>query len=240
MKIVTWNCHFGLTAEKAHKVADWAGADIYFVQETNASDTFINAKGEVIQLQHWYCDFVDSDWGISIFSNDYTAERIKKHKGPEKFRYIVPYMITKNDGSEKFVAFHVWTKKDSFYAESRSPGYSDIFMDAMLSYSRFCPRLFSEPFIALGDFNFGGRTDFGGGKDRDAFDKEIADACHAIRLPKNKPPLATYQDKDDKTEMYPNDCFYVSPHWNTSTPVAWEESRSDHLPVMAELTLAKD
>lgn len=239
MKIVTWNCKEGLTPEKARKVADWAKADVYFIQEVEENNACKEVEEALGQMRHWYGDHKEydaygkGDLGIAIFSKEWTAKRI--NKGTERFRYVVPYAVTKKDGSEKFVAFHVWTKKDSFYAESRFHGYSDIFMDAMLSYSRFRPRLFSEPFIALGDFNFGGRTDFGGGKDRDAFDKEIADACHTIRLPKDKPPLATYQDE---TTVHPNDCFYISPQWNASDPVLGADCGSDHLPVMAELTLS--
>lgn len=233
MKIVTWNCKWGLTAEKARKVADWAGADVYFVQETNPSDRLINAKGEVVQLQHWYCDFVDSDWGISIFSNSYTAKRMNIHKGPEKFRYVVPYMMTKNDGSEKFVAFHVWTKEAN--GEGKA-SYADIAAEAMAYY---VGKMGGLPFIVLGDFNYGSKVQPLAGLE------EIDDANEATYK-------CIEKGARDYGKTYHNDVCFVSGGWAKKEILgigakdlffyegtsAMDKERSDHRPVMAELTLA--
>lgn len=235
IKIITWNCQFGLTSEKAEKLgACTPQADIYFVQETRPSDKLIFG-GKTVDLQSWYCDFKDSDWGISIFSNKYKVKRVNEHKGVERFRYVVPYDICNNDGKKIFTAFHVWTKEDDFYKESSYPGYSDIFIDAMLTYKRFISKIFiNKPFIALGDFNFGGRKDFYNGKTRDDLDAELNKVCGTTRLPQGEPPLLTYKQNGSE---FPNDCCYISKTWKVTDYKTFDYCDSDHRPVFLELAL---
>lgn len=238
MKIVTWNCHYGLTKKKAQKVADWAGADIYFIQEVEKNDACKEVEDKLGRMCHWYGDHKEydayggkGDLGIAIFSKEWTAKRI--NKGTERFRYVVPYMITKNDGSKKFIAFHVWTKPAPYHCsanvDAKLSGYPNVVYEAALTYKEFRAQIFTSPFIMLGDFNFGGKKD----ENYPHFDEKLKTLVNLSCLGNGE---LTY--RGNSAEYYcPNDCIYVSPNWEVATYVVEKDCGGDHLPIMVELVL---
>lgn len=236
MKIVTWNCHYGLTEEKARKMADWAGADIYFVQEAGENDVakYPSIEECLGRQWSWYSDHMEyenngrdiygtnHDLGIAVFTREYRVMR--SNEGLEQYRYIVPYDVCNNDGKKIFTAFHVWTKASTHLSKAT---YADIANEAMAYYADKTDGL---PFILLGDFNFGPHKD----KYFPHFDEKLKSLVNVTRLGNEE---LTYRH-NSKEYNCPNDCIYVSPQWNVSGPILGEDCGSDHRPVMAELTLA--
>lgn len=240
MKIASWNCHFGMTGEKAKKLADFANADIYFVQETEENDTaeYPEIEKALGPRKCWYGDHKEydmcggGDLGIAIFSRDYTVKRI--HKGTEQFRYVVPYEITKNDSGEKFYALHVWAKK-----------YPDYYENAVIEALKvFDDEIFKNA-IMIGDFNFG-RLLEPKNDNQKQLDERFNNATSEVGLKLVNNGLNgeswTYKDWRGK---YLNDCCFVSAQWKTkSLPlpigdenvfIGKEDSTSDHRPILVEL-----
>ena len=117
MKIVSWNCRYGLTKEKitALFAAEYK-ADLYAIQEvTNNEDTLADFK-DLGENQDLYGDHKEFEWndkkggdlGIAIFSKKYKIERISGNWN--KYRYVVPYSICRANGEEICKVIHIWTK----------------------------------------------------------------------------------------------------------------------------------
>lgn len=234
MKIVSWNCHYGMTNEKAKKLADFADADIYFVQETEENDTADHPEIEKYlgQRKCWYGDHKEydlcggrGDLGIAIFSRDYTVKRF--YKGTERFRYVVPYEITKNDGSEKFYALHVWTKKFPNYYENAVIEALKVFDDEIFKNA-----------IMIGDFNFGRLLKPENGDQKllaEKFNEAIISRA-GFKLVDNGLNDESWTYKHTNSLHYLNDCCFVSAEWKAKNlSIGDENSYYDHLPILVEL-----
>jgi endonuclease/exonuclease/phosphatase family metal-dependent hydrolase len=139
MKIVSWNCHDGFLKEKA-KAIEVFGADVLVIQECKITD-FDQEKTNWSSYD-FYCDEIDSNLGIAIFSNKYVINRDEKRLNKEN-RYVIPYNIT---GTEKsFVLYSVWTKKPL--------DKNSIYLTPVYKVLRDLPS--TELSVFIGDFNTG-------------------------------------------------------------------------------------
>jgi hypothetical protein len=89
MKIVSWNCRYGFTPEKVQAIGVY-DADILVIQECREKDW--EQEKSKWPSNDFYCDRIDSDLGIAVFSKKYTVTRGSNFdKGS---RYVIPYTIT--------------------------------------------------------------------------------------------------------------------------------------------------
>lgn len=242
MKIVSWNCRYGLTDEKMDSLKKFCNnVDVYALQEVKENDVI---NRDYFKYRHWYGDHAEfgdchvprantGDLGIAIFSNTYKIERIDE--GRERFRYVLPYKLM-ND-KEEFILINIWTKSFPEY-------YSESIIPALQYYKEY---LKGKPIVMIGDFNFGRTID-------DIFFVEFDDEVNKIsNLSKpieciKKQNTDTYYSFDSK-KYYFNDCLYFTKHWNliaykVGNRDEWIRIKnpnikkfSDHCPIMAELEL---
>jgi exonuclease III len=144
LRIVSWNCHLGFTAEKAKIISEYE-PDILVVQECTKTEHDVLKSAWT--YKNWYGDDMEvSNLGLAVFSNKYKLEFTPEFN--RNFRYVVPYHVT-GEGKD-FILFTVWTQnctkniKDSFayigqvYGAVNYPGYAD---------------LFNKSVVIIGDFN---------------------------------------------------------------------------------------
>jgi endonuclease/exonuclease/phosphatase family metal-dependent hydrolase len=103
MKLVSWNCKFGFTEQKAEYIKKY-NADLYIIQECFGKD--FNNINKIFKNYLFFCDDLDSKYGVGIFSDKFEFQILPEHN--QNFRYIVPYKIFNND--HEFVLFSIWTK----------------------------------------------------------------------------------------------------------------------------------
>jgi exonuclease III len=142
MKIVSWNCHFGFSAEKNEFIKKYK-ADLYIIQEC-AEDDF-NGLFKISKNYDFFCDNIDSKYGVGIFSDKLNIEILPEHN--KDFRYIVPYRIFNSEN--EFVLFSVWTKdkdKNNNKIEYTEQTWKAINYDGYKKY-------LSKSAILIGDFN---------------------------------------------------------------------------------------
>ena len=138
MRIVSWNCHYGFTPEKAQAINVF-GADILVIQECTQTD-YDKEKSEW-SSHDFYCDGEDSNLGVAILSNKFVIARDDFDK---KNRYVIPYKIT--GAKESFVLYAVWTKKP---LDNKSSYHTPVYkvLSGLSSPN--------ENTIFIGDFNTG-------------------------------------------------------------------------------------
>jgi len=142
MKILSWNCKFGFTEEKALFIKKY-NADLYVIQECLENDLIIINK--IFKNKTFYSDNVESKYGVGIFSDEFNFSIMPDHSSD--FRYIVPYKIY-NDKRD-FILFSVWTKdKDQ---NGNKIGYTEQTWKA-INYDKYTKYL-SSTIILIGDFN---------------------------------------------------------------------------------------
>ena len=142
MKIVSWNCKFGFNAEKANFIKSY-NADLYVIQEC-AEVNLDNVKA-YFGNRAFYCDYVDSKYGVGLFSNKFNFEILPEHN--KSFRYVVPYRVFNEE--REFVLFAVWTKnKDK---KNREISYTEQTWNA-ITYEKY-KKYLKGSIIMLGDFN---------------------------------------------------------------------------------------
>jgi endonuclease/exonuclease/phosphatase family metal-dependent hydrolase len=136
MKIVSWNCKNGFTAEKQEAINIF-GADILVIQECTQTDFDKELKRF---LPNFHCDGNDSNLGVAVFSKDF---KINKDKADVKNRYVVPFSIT--GAKETFYLYAVWTKKPLL---NKSNYHTPVYrvLDKLPSHKNT---------IFIGDFNTG-------------------------------------------------------------------------------------
>jgi exonuclease III len=149
MRIVSWNCHYGLSDVKAKKIQEmFPDADIFVIQECKRTD--MDAFKSVWKFKNWYGDDQDinSDLGIAIFSKNHKVEFPDVFN--RNFRYVVPYTIITNGKS--LTLFAVWTKS--------VPNYYDKNVTQAIHAVEYQPYLNGDVII-IGDFNTFAKEDNG-------------------------------------------------------------------------------
>jgi exonuclease III len=150
MKIVSWNCRCGFTAQKIEAMKSYQ-SDVLVIQEITQKQ-----YEEVASWKHkdWYGDNVEaSDQGIAIFSNTCQIERFENFD--KNLRYVVPYYIIQGD--KKLALFAVWTKEipllydKNVFETLKSAEYKNILEGNS---------------IIIGDFNTGSNTEDNEHKER--------------------------------------------------------------------------
>ncbi len=255
MKIVSWNCHYGLTKENIEQLfkaenGKFAGADVYAFQEVLENE-FINISDyegtQDYKYRHWYGDHQEygdchvprgseGDLGIVLMSNKYKISRIDQ--GLIRFRYVIPYCL--ENENEKFYLFHVWTK-------SKPDGYIETIYKALEYYKQYKEfNNLNTPIVMLGDFNFGVNYE-------DPFFKTFE---NKIQKSFNNMKLLTLKGDNTQSFYYPrcrdqkyfNDAVYVqnlNGNFSIGNTKDWIQAYgaasdySDHCPILAEINLIK-
>jgi exonuclease III len=142
MRIVSWNCKFGFNAEKAKFIKKYK-ADLYVIQECSEKD--LDEVKTYFNNQAFYCDYLDSKYGVGMFSDKFDFEILPEHD--KTFRYIVPYRVFNSES--EFVLFSIWTKdKDENY---KKIGYTEQVWKA-INFEGY-DKYFTDSIILVGDFN---------------------------------------------------------------------------------------
>ena len=171
MRIVSWNCGGwscgGFNEKKYDEIMRYK-PDILLIQEITQKEydelTKDNPKfeefgrlGELgqppqrINGRHWYGDNAEDSYkGIAIFSM-YGLQKVELVENfNNKFRYVVPYIISSSLSDEKeYVLISVWTKQPS----DGSWDYQKTIFEVLDYYK------FDLPIILVGDFNTGSNKD---------------------------------------------------------------------------------
>ncbi|MBO4641143.1 MAG: endonuclease/exonuclease/phosphatase family protein [Treponema sp.] len=261
MKIVSWNCHMGLTIDKVNKLLEndsFNDADIYAIQECEENDITPEIEQKLGHLQNsWYGDHKEYEWyhkgdlGIALFSNKFRIERINKNE--ERFRYVVPYKVTNDKTNESFILVHIWTKtKDR--ENNPNEDYLMFVLNAMKEpeYSKY---LFpsDNKVIWLGDFNWSPQLSSYFAKNIfSLFGTSINKALYSTYHKYNQLSLGEEKKMtffSTKSKAYFNDYIFVGKKAFTIKQVYvgskenWQYSDcnktyySDHCPIMANLNL---
>jgi endonuclease/exonuclease/phosphatase family metal-dependent hydrolase len=151
LRIVSWNCHYGLTGDKLEAIEKF-NADILVIQECSEKDWEGSLKTKYGTSSDWYGDGKDSDGspgrnlGILVLCREgLIPERIYEDV---KYRYVLPYKIS---GKKELTLFAIWTKKP---VEKEATYLTSIFK-AMEDgdYGSKIPK--DKPALFIGDFNTG-------------------------------------------------------------------------------------
>ena len=248
MKIVSWNCHYGLTEKRFEHLMQaedgkFAGADVYAFQEVLENE-FISipdyANAQSYKYRHWYGDHFEygdchiprgseGDLGMVLMSNNYKIERLDQGLIP--YRYIVPYLLSNSE--ESFYLLHVWTK-----------GKPDGYIEAIYKTLDFYKTKLNDniPVVMIGDFNFG--VEFDDDFFR-IFKKEITNRIpnfNQLSLEGNNKQSFYYPRYSDR--KYFNDAIYVkkcSGSFSIGKTNEWiqalgaESDYSDHCPIVGNI-----
>ena len=142
MRIVSWNSKVGFSLEKAKYIKRY-NADLYVIQE--CAEANLDKLEAYFINRTFYCDYVDSKYGIGLFSDKFNFKILPEHNS--RFRYIVPYKIFNKEC--EFVLFAIWTKnKDE---KNREIVYTEQTWKA-ITYDGY-QKYFKSSVIMLGDFN---------------------------------------------------------------------------------------
>jgi exonuclease III len=150
MKIVSWNCHYGLGKEKAAIFLEaFHDADIFVIQECKKVD--IDAFKFDWKSKNWYGDDVDinSELGIAVFSKSHKIDFTSEFN--RKFRYVVPYTVMLEE--TPLTLFAVWTKSDA----KGDFGYDQNIVKSIGYYTS--KGIITGNVIIIGDFNTGYNKD---------------------------------------------------------------------------------
>jgi endonuclease/exonuclease/phosphatase family metal-dependent hydrolase len=160
MRIVSWNCHYGLTGEKLKAIQKF-DADILVIQECSRKDWKESLKEKYKESSQWFGDGKESanclekDLGVFVLCKEgLTLEPLYKDN-EVKSRYVLPYKI---GGKKELILFAVWTKgKDSNgtkYKDYHEPVFS------AMEDKDFSEKISKDKAaILIGDFNTGSVED---------------------------------------------------------------------------------
>ena len=261
MKIVSWNCHMGLTIDKVKKLLNdknFADADIYAIQECEEKDITPEIESSLGKLQDsWYGDHKEYEWyhkgdlGIALFSNKYKIERI--HKGEERFRYVVPYKVTDKEKLETFTLVHIWTKtKDR--ATNQNEDYLMFVLNAMKD-SEYSQYLFptDNKVIWLGDFNWSAQltSPFAKNKFKEfelAISEKLSSAYHDFNnISLGEETIRTFFDTKSRSyfndyifvgrDAFEIDASFIGSKEKWTLPDCNNTYGSDHCPIMAVVNM---
>ena len=244
MKIVSWNCHYGLTDKRFKNLMQaedgkFAGADVYAFQEV-LENKFISipdyANAQNYKYRHWYGDHQEygncheareweGDLGIVLISK-FKFRRFDQ--GLMRFRYVVPYVFYDDTNQEKFILIHVWTK-------SKPDGYFEPVYKTLEFYKNQFPNL---PILMIGDFNFGVTfNDSFIKKFESRLNKEI-EGIQIAELIGNEKRSFFYSRCPENN--YFNDCVFTKgckAHFEIGDSKKWLPDISDHCPIVATIDL---
>jgi len=160
MRIVSWNCHYGLTPEKV-KAINVYGANILVIPECREMD--MKESGYDENHRDWYGDHkevenlpeniqADRDLGIGVFwTNELKIARKEEWDNDLRynsdFRYLVPYKVEGN--FEPFTLITVWTKNKSDASDPLD--YVQKAHAAIDQYKKI--GLLNGRVVLIGDFN---------------------------------------------------------------------------------------
>ncbi|MFP3043764.1 endonuclease/exonuclease/phosphatase family protein [Treponema primitia] len=221
MRIVSWNCHYGFTSEKAKAISEY-DADILVLQECTKAD--YDAQKAEWKYRNWYWDDLNnenSSLGVAIFSNEYKIEFTVNFD--RNWRYVVPYHITGKDTD--FVLMAVWTK--SGYTNYHEPIYS-----VLNSHQG----TFETPVLLIGDFNTGRTVN-----DESWYNDLVTKlAAKGLKDCGNK-KAPTYFRYFDLDRPYQNDYCFASEgfgrivSFEIGDPKEWiKPELSDHCPIIVD------
>jgi hypothetical protein len=140
LKIVSWNCHWGLNIDKYLDVLKYC-PEVLIIQECSKND-FDYIKN-MWRHKNWYNDDSKnnkSEYGIAIFSNEYEISFTEIFN--RKYRYVLPYVISKNE--YQFTLFAVWINPIE-------NNYIEHFNEAVDYYRG--KKMLVDDSIIIGDFN---------------------------------------------------------------------------------------
>jgi hypothetical protein len=104
LKILSWNCHYGLNLEKYLGIMTYK-PEVLILQECTKNDfEFIKSMWE---YGNWYNDAMysnDQGLGLAILSNKCKINFTETFN--RRFRYMIPYELTWND--ERLTVFITW------------------------------------------------------------------------------------------------------------------------------------
>jgi exonuclease III len=141
MRIVNWNCHYGLKIEKYLEILSHS-PQILIIQECTKND-FDYVK-TMWKFKNWYNDDLNnekSEYGVAIFSNEAKIEFTEIFN--RKHRYVIPYKVSIGKDIE-FKLFTVWIKPVD-------KNYLKPFYDAVKYYRD--QKMLDDYVIIIGDFN---------------------------------------------------------------------------------------
>jgi exonuclease III len=229
MKIVSWNCHYGLSNENA-EIAEMKqtafnelkiAADILVLLEITKNEYDIEKKNW--KYHNWYWDDLyneDSEIGVAIFSKEYEIKFTDEFN--RNLRYVVPYLVVKNN--MRFYLFAVWTKKVPEY-------YDDNVKHALEYYQNFL----DKDCIFIGDYNtYAHSEDTAYGKLKNCAFKHSSSA---------KAGESTYLHTNGKSGI-DDFCFATDEMYNKCTGFDigdWDKyiknNISDHCPLIVEFKI---
>lgn len=229
VKIVSWNCQYGLCKDKA-SIIDKAfpDADIFVIQECRKSD--IGSFQFSCKYKNWYGDDLDegSELGVGIFSKTHDVEFTKAFD--RDFRYVVPYKV-KLSNAKSFILFAVWTKS----GERGCFNYEKNGFEAVRS--TMYKELLGGNAVTIGDFNTFAKND----EERIKFEdkmKPLANCADKESQGKN-----TYHHAGNNTDGIDDFCFASQSMIETKLEYIvhadWKDERgeklwpgfSDHCPI---------
>ena len=141
MRIVSWNCHYGLKIEKYLEILRHS-PQIVIIQECTKND-FDYVKN-MWEYKNWYNDDLNnesSEYGVAIFSHEAKIEFTEIFN--RKYRYVIPYKVS-IDKDREFNLFTVWIKP--VYKNYLKPFY-----EAVKYYQT--NKMLDDHSIIIGDFN---------------------------------------------------------------------------------------
>lgn len=154
MKIISWNCHHGLTDVKL-KALESVSADLNVLLECREMD--LSKFDEKYQIE-WYGDGLESqgneerNLGIALIARKKRCliSRVDYFDEMKEFRYVLPFKIYDKQNNKYFILCAVWTKQMrnemQVYKNYHIPVYE------ALGFRKFK----DEPNVVLiGDFNTG-------------------------------------------------------------------------------------
>jgi endonuclease/exonuclease/phosphatase family metal-dependent hydrolase len=221
MRIVSWNCHYGFTSEKAEAISRY-DADILILQECTKAD--YDAQKTEWKYRNWYWDDLNdenSNLGVAVFSNEYKIEFTEKFD--HNCRYVIPYHITGK--GRDFVLMAVWTK--SGYTNYHEPIYR-----VLNSHQG----MFETPVLLIGDFNTGRTVN-----DESWYNDLVTKlAAKGLKDCGNK-KAPTYFGYFDLERPYQNDYCFASEEFEKvvsfeiGDPQEWiKPELSDHCPIIVD------
>ena len=156
MKILSWNCHYGLTQGKVEKLLEEKAVDIFLIQECRKKDLdFFNIGFG----KYWYGDSLESsgnaekDLGVAIFAKIDSIEIYEVNWASEmqNYRYVFPIKVKKSNTNEEYLIFNIWTKALNLKGKKNKKYHEPVYRAFDKKY------LFEteDKVIFIGDFNTG-------------------------------------------------------------------------------------
>jgi exonuclease III len=229
--------------------------DIVILQECKYYDC-LRLKSEFNNFA-WYGDGRDSDLGIGMFSNIWNIKLYPSHSYTNPFRYIVPYLISKNN--VRISIFSIWAKDMINRKLSDGKMYKDEFYNLKYAYNivsaiDYYKDILNEPAILVGDFNSADTEQNRYPEHAKLLSKlEKYKIFNCTRLPdctyyKDFEFLPTFFMNYNLNKGVVDDYCFISqdekeilniPMISVGIPEKWIKYYSDHVPIMFEIMIKK-